>query len=183
MAGCKYSACSNFLTTGVYFYAYERMLKICPTPIKISLSTFVGVSVSGIVGTPLGVFKKRKQAYSNKLTIVNDLTMNDLIKIYAVNVVSKFPKSFVKYSIYEPLLSILTTTYTSGVSALLSSFVSALVVSIIFEPIEYTQTLKSLGIKNPINKVYSGIEFGIVSSILGNVIGHSILEIVSPRNL
>ena len=182
MAGCKYSACSNFLTTGMYFYAYERMLKICPDPIKLPLSTFVGVSVSGIVATPLSVLKKRKQAYSNKLSIVNDIKMYDWIKLYTINILSKYPKSFVKYSIYEPLLIILSGTYTMTLSAFISSLVSALLASIIFEPIEYTRTFQSLGIKKPINKIYSGLRFGIMSSILGNVIGHSILETIAPRS-
>ena len=181
MAGYKYSACSSFITTAVFFSAYERMLKICPEPVKIPISTLVGVSVSSVVATPLGVIKKRRQAITNNLSIIYDIDILDWIKLYTINIASKFPKSVVKYSVYEPLLKTLKLTYPVALAAFLSSFASSLISSILFEPIEYKRTLISLGIKTNSKNMYNGLRIGIISSILSNIIGHTILEIAAPR--
>ena len=158
------------------------MLKISPGPMKIPISTFVAVSVTSLIATPLTVFKKRRQAYENKLSTINDIILLNWIKIYTINITNKFPKSFVKYSVYELLLKTLQVTHTIFISALVSSFVSSLVASMLFEPLEYKQTLHSLGINESSKNMYNGLIFGIISSILGNVIGHTLLELIAPRN-
>ena len=80
---------------------------------------------------------------------------------------NKFPKSIVKYSIYEPLLVALNLKYSRFISGF-GAFISSLIASVLFEPLEVKRLYTALEMKANYTKIYNGLKFGIISSIIRN---------------
>tara|TARA_B100001741_G_scaffold313698_1_gene321213 strand:+ start:11866 stop:12525 length:660 start_codon:yes stop_codon:yes gene_type:complete len=180
-AGCLESAFSSFFTTGMYFTTYEACLNEITGNHRIPVSAFLGTSSSEFISTPLSVYKKRIQVKENNLEETKPLILRQWIHLYFLNVANKFPKSIVKYSIYEPLLVALNLKYSRFISGFLSAFISSLIASVLFEPLEVKRLYTALGMKANYTKIYNGLKFGIISSIIRNSIGHAILEKFAPR--
>ena len=145
------------------------------------MTSFLGTSFSAVIATPLSVAKKRVQVKKNNLNDSNRLSQSQWFQLYLLNVGNKFPKSILKYSIYEPLLNLCKLFYSNGISGFISSLIASLVAAIVFEPMELTRTYQTLGLSTNFTNMYNGLKFGILSSTSQNIIGHTILEIVAPR--
>lgn len=176
-AGVLESAISSFFATGFYFSIYEYCFEKITGIYKIPISTFLGTSFSAIVSTPLSVSKKRAQVNTN----YSNLSQLKWFQLYLLNIGNKFPRSVLKYSMYEPLLVLCKSFYSNLISGFISSLVASLLAAIVFEPIELTRTYQSLGLSTNYSNIYNGLRYGVFSSISQNVIGHTILEIVAPR--
>lgn len=178
MAGCIQSASSAFLSTGVYFGAYEQSFKIFENMGgRVAISTFIGTFAASIPMSILNVKKKRAQAIKNKI-ITTAMPPVHWPTVFMINLFNKYPKTLVKYSIYEYLL-----TRYSGVTLVgfLAGFVSSIITALLFEPFEAIRTFKSLSLEVDTNNLYNGLKYGILSSTIANTLGHGILEKFAPR--
>jgi hypothetical protein len=166
----------------MYFSTYEYCLKEFSGKYQIPLSAFLGTSSSGFIATPLSVYKKRIQVQENNLEkLMLPLHAKQWLQLYLLNVVNKFPKAIVKYSIYEPLLLSFSCLYPKSVAGLLSALISSFIAALLFEPLEVKKTYTTIGKKTNYSNIYNGLRWGVLSSVLRNSIGHALLENFAPR--
>ena len=76
---------------------------------------FTGISASALVATPLGVWKRRRQTVS--VVSSRTLRVNEWLRLYLVILALTFPKTLMKYWIYEPLFSHLSRQLHPSASA------------------------------------------------------------------
>ena len=178
MAGCAQSVYSSFLSTGVYFGVYEKSLKIFSDSSGcVPISSFLGTLTASLPMSFMSVRKKRLQAVRNNL-ISSTLGSVNWPVIFLLNLLNKYPKTLVKYSIYEYVLS--QYHYVSAVG-FFAGFVASIITALIFEPFEAVRTFKSLGIEIDPKNLYKGLKYGMLSSIISNTLGHGLLEMFAPR--
>ena len=98
--------------------------------------------------------------------------------VFVINIFNKYPKTLIKYSIYEYFL---VKYHNIKIIGFLAGFLSSIVVAILFEPFEAVRTYKSLGVEIDTRNLYNGLKYGIMSSTISNTLGHGILEMFAPR--
>ena len=178
----------KFISTGVYFSVYEHMYtgQLSSVP----MSTAFAVSSSMILSTSTNIIKERNRAHKNN-KIVPYFTLKSWLNTYCTSIIPKIPKNILKYIVYEFLLksiNIKSNALCGGIAA----FISTVVATTIFMPLEILKTYNSLGLQwniqkqvkqNGLKTLMYGYKQSLYYSVISNSIGHTFLEFFSPRNL
>lgn len=179
-AGCVPDACGTFAATGTYFLAYERVLACTH---DVPLSSFVGISVAGLVITPTDVIKRRAQVTKNNMESVDPITPKTLCDTYLLGLAKNAPKAMIKYSCYEAFLRVMGRYARLDVAGGLSAMLSAILVTLLFTPLDVLRTHAVLGRRfdGDMRGLFRGMRASLLQSVVGNGFGHFLLEHFAPR--
>lgn len=179
MAGCVASGGAAFLKTGIYVTLYEYGRARFSGALRVPLSALLGTMASNLPGTYLTVRKKRRQAERNALLVATRrLTRRQWVQLYLWTSANRYPKTALRYLLYESLLSLVGRPRLGG---LLAGLVSSALVNLLFEPLEAVRSYRSLGVRVNRSNLYNGVSIGMLSTTLSNTLAHGIVEAVSPR--
>ena len=180
--GLESDLSSKFLATAVYFQAYEHLL---PRSGVLAASA-VGISSSCLVTSPADVWKRRRQARSNEWISprAGGIPWSVFATSYVINLARNGPRSVIKYALYEPMLTLcLARGLSAPASGALAAMTASLCISFVFAPMDVLKTFVALGIPLPrdVRQWFAGLRWAMTQSLMGNVIGHVLLEWWSPR--
>tara|TARA_B100001989_G_scaffold252738_1_gene235937 strand:- start:2307 stop:2990 length:684 start_codon:yes stop_codon:yes gene_type:complete len=188
-SGIKIELLCTCAATGVFYQTYETCFenKLSPA-IASTLSTITSTTVH----VPLSILKRKIQTKNNiqKFNFAKTSFLDKFKNIYFVSCVKKIPKNILKYSIYENSLKFLWLYFDPIACGAISSFMASLISNTVMFPIETAIVKVSCGINKNIfdffkqrslNEIYNGFLLYLLYSVTANVIGHSILESLSPR--
>lgn len=188
-SGIKLDLLCSCTTTGIFFNTYETCFQNNVSPaIASTLSTLTSTTAH----VPLSILKRKAQTNDNikKFDYRKTSFFDKFKSIYFVSCGKKIPKNIIKYSIYENSLKFLWPHFNPFICGAASSLLASLISNTIMFPIETAIIKVSCGINNNIfeffkenslRKIYQGFFIYLLYSISANVIGHGILESVSPR--
>jgi hypothetical protein len=185
-AGLKIDLLNTCITTGSYFGMYETMLQTYPP----AFSSAVAVATSGVINTPLSNYKRQIQKSKNKLGLKKIPTIRQLRNSYLLSISKKMPKDVLKYSMYEPLLKCLSNDLNIAISGAIAAAIASAFSTFLTMPLETMRIRSSLGLPWTPNEImkekgfkglWTGTNIYLTSNIIGNMIGHYILELLSPR--
>ena len=187
-AGVGVDLIGTCATTGVYFQCYEQLLHTTSPAIASGGS----VLISGLVNAPISVTKRRIQVNRNNINLVKKPMplLSNIRNTYSMSIIRQVPKNVIKYSIYEPLLYILSDKFNRAVCGGLAGAVATTISNLLTGPLEIMKIRASLGLSWKPHQIlkefgwkgfFKGFDVLMVASILGNIVGHAILEYLSPR--
>jgi hypothetical protein len=188
-SGIKIDLLCTCAATGVFFQTYETCFENNISPAMAStLSTITSTTVH----VPLSILKRKIQTKNNvqKFESTKTSLWEKFKNIYIIYCSKKIPENMLKYSIYENSLKVLWLYFDPIVCGAISSFMASLVSNTIMFPIETAIAKVSCGInknileffrKKSLKEIYTGFFLYLLYSVTSNVIGHSILEYISPR--
>ena len=182
-AGAIPDALGTFAATGTYFLAYEHSLSRLSGVHRIPISSFIGISTAGLVITPTDVIKRRAQVTCNRIDRSYGFTLKSLSRTYTLGLLKNAPKTVLKYAIYEILLNIIRQYLQLDLAGALSAMIATIVTTMLFTPLDVLKTHVSLGkpLGNRTIIMYRGLLPSLTQSIIGNGLGHFIIERFAPR--
>ena len=184
-AGLAPELCGSFVGTGVYFTTYEivRSAVSAPEPINTIAGSVCGVCTSYIVKSPLSLIKKRKQTNVALGVHVADYSRSLIRQTYLLDLCKALPRAIIKYVIYERLMLMMLVFFNRSNSAAASAAVASMIAYVVGTPFDNRKAF--ITVAQPIETLkgisFNGLGRGLVLSVLGNAIGHSLLEKWSPR--
>ena len=136
-----------------------------------------------MVITPTDVIKRREQSTRNRIDRLYEFTFKSLSRTYTLGLLKNGPKTVLKYAIYEILLNILRHHFQLDLAGALSAMIATLGTTTLFTPLDVLKTHVSLGksMGNGTRIMYRGLVPSLTQSIIGNGLGHFILERFAPR--
>lgn len=187
-SGLKIDLVCTPLSTCIFFQTYEKFL----TSNNAATASIVSTFTSSAINVPLNILKRKSQTSINiqEFNFVKTSFFDKFKNIYFITCAKKIPKNMIKYSIYENSLKVLWPYFSPSICGGLSALFSSLISNMIIFPIETSIIKVSCGIHENIfdffrniklNELYNGFFMYILYSVTSNVIGHSILELISPR--
>ncbi|RPF81936.1 MAG: hypothetical protein CBC65_001705 [Rhodothermaceae bacterium TMED105] len=183
-AGSIPDALGTFAATGTYFLTYEHSLSTLTGVYRVPISSFIGISIAGLVITPTDVVKRRAQVTRNRIDNLYRFSFKSLSRTYTLGLLKNAPKTVLKYAIYEILLNILRQYLQLDIAGALSAMIATLGTTTLFTPLDVLKTYVSLGkpLGNRTSVMYRGLLLSLIQSIVGNGLGHFILERFAPRS-
>ena len=184
-AGWRINLIATCLKTNIYFTTYESLIY----DTSPAIASCASVITSGIT-TPLSVMKKRVQSKKNKWGKPQKIRPATFIDAYTLGLVRQMPKDVIKYSIYEPVLSIAADRFNMLISGAIAAAFASTISNLITIPVEVMRIRAALGLVWLPHIIvrdlgwdvfFRGFHIPIISSFLANVIGHAILESLSSR--
>jgi len=188
-SGLKIDLLCTCATTGVFFRTYETCFQNNLSP---AIASTFSTLASTTVHVPLNILKRNSQTKKNvqKFDFRRASFFDKFKNIYFITCAKKIPKNILKYSIYENSLKILWIYFDPVVCGAFSSLLASFISNTVMFPVETAIVKVSCGINNNIfevyrdkhiKEIYNGFLVYLLYSVTANVIGHSILEFISPR--
>ena len=187
-AGVWVNMCGSAGSTGLYFFIYEHIhnqdYSPCIHILRPAIASTAAITVSTAFLAPISIHTKRLQYKKNLKTNrpPAKISFRTLRNVYGVSLGRNIPKSIVKYTIYESIVSI--NIFPIFIMGFLAAFVSTLICTLVFIPLDYMSTQLSVGTQNitfSFKNMYSGCHYALLHSLLSNSFGHSLIELLSPR--
>ncbi len=186
-SGFKLELFNTCATTGIFFQVYETCLANNLNP---GISSTASTLASTIVNTPLNILKRNSQKKYNNLITQNTNFLKKYNAMYITTIFKKVPENFIKYCIYENILKNIWNKFDPGICGAISALFAAMISNVIMFPIETANARISCGLntgvldsfsKKNVKYMYTGFRIYLLYSIISNVVGHYVLEKMSPR--
>ena len=175
-AGAGLDVAGTVAVTGAYFSSYEALLTTQPP----ALASTASVVVSGVVHTPFSIAKRRAQSARNGFQAsMAPVTPATAARTYLLTVARRAPKDAIKYALYEPLLRA-SASLPPALGGALAAALATLVASLLTLPLENMRLRATLGLAWR-RLDWTGAGVHVPASVLGNALGHALLEWWAPR--
>lgn len=169
---CVVSSSSAVVSCGIYVTAYESLRSV-----SVPLAATTATLLTHIPKTAVDLRKKRAQS-----GIVSKLSRPVFRKAYGLGVAYDIPKSCIKFSVYEHILSV-AKHQAPAVAGALAAFYASILTSLVCSPIQYVRN--QLIVRGKIGgidrRILKTIILYSVYGLIRNVIGYSLLEHLAPR--